>query len=111
MGFVSAYIRSRPSYRARLHWKIKVDGSNAKDQIGSGMCEPVRGIHGISKFKKVQKQWVRFYNRISQLIIYRNQRTNGPVNAHLISGHFISTKHQNLFKNGCAKIDLALDYS
>ena len=33
-----------------------------------------------------------------KLKIYENQRTNGPVNAHLISGPSISTKHTNLDK-------------
>ena len=33
-------------------------------------------------------------------VTYLNQRTNGPVNAHLISGPRITTKHGNVEKQG-----------
>ena len=43
---------------------------------------------------------------IVNLAGYRNKRTNGPVNAHLISGPSINTKHTIPDKNGWVNCEL-----
>ena len=57
--------------------------------------------------KKDSKKMCLIINAlIVNLAVYRNKRTNGPVNAHLISGPGLNTKHTIPDENGWVNCEL-----
>ena len=64
---------------------IRSLGSCCGYTLTRGQNEMIQAVGGKYIQKEEGKEKERYRNR--------NQRTNGPVNAHRISGHIISTKH------------------
>ena len=96
-------VMGRNDYGPKWSWAEMVMGRNDPESILVVLCKGVFSVVSHSPFKIVCPGVTDLFHMYFCQLYPKNQRTYGPLNAHLLSGPRKSTKHKKPRKNKIKK--------